>query len=234
MHLDLETLTTYILNIETATKNCSVSIAKNGELLAFKDINTGNYSHAESLHPLIEALLKEAHINFKDLDAVAVGKGPGSFTGLRIGVSAAKGLCFALQIPLIAIDSLTILAHALKIEEGFIIPLLDARRMEVYTTVCDNAQNQLSAIEAKILDEHSFIDFLDKAPVCFLGDGVEKFKPICKHKNAIFKEGYFPSAKEMVHLSFIKYKKNDTEDVAYFEPFYLKNFLVTKSKKPIF
>jgi tRNA threonylcarbamoyladenosine biosynthesis protein TsaB len=222
---------TYILNIETATKNCSVSIAKNGLLLVYKDINTGNYSHAESLHPLIEALLKETNLDFKDLNAVAVGKGPGSFTGLRIGVSAAKGLCFALQIPLLAIDSLTILAKALTIKEGYVIPLLDARRMEVYTAVYDANQNKISAIEAKILEENSFTEFLDKAPVYFLGDGVEKFKAICTHQNAVFKDGYFPSAKEMASLSYLKHKKNDIEDVAYFEPFYLKDFLVTQSKK---
>ena len=222
---------TYILNIETATKICSVSIAKNGTSLVFKDINTGNYSHAEQLHPLIKELLKEASLSYSDLSAVAVGKGPGSFTGLRIGVSAAKGLCFALQIPLLAIDSLSILARSINIKEGFIIPFIDARRMEVYTAVYTSDYKQLTPIEAKILESQSFNDYLEKAPVYFLGDGVIKFKPICKHHNAIFKENLWPSTKQMAELSYYKYKKNDTEDVAYFEPFYLKNFLITKSKK---
>jgi len=222
---------TYILNIETATKNCSVSIAKNGEILVFKDINTGAYSHAEQLHPSIDLLLKQAELQFKDLNAVALGKGPGSFTGLRIGVSAAKGLCFSLNIPLISLDTLNILAHSISIKKGYIVPLLDARRMEVYTTVFSSDYKQLTDVEAKILEENSFKDFLEKDTVYFVGDGVEKFKAICLHKNTYFVENVWPSAKEMGELSFEKYKKSDTEDVAYFEPFYLKDFLITKSKK---
>lgn len=206
-------------------------MSKNGELLSFKEINTGDYAHAEMLHPFIKQLLDEAKLGFKDLNAVAVGKGPGSFTGLRIGVSAAKGLCFALNIPLIAIDSLSILARAKQLENGFIIPLLDARRMEVYTSVYTNDYNQVAPIEAVILEENSFANYLNQAPVCFLGDGTEKFKPLCKHPNAIFEADFFPSAKEMTHLSYLKYKKNDTENVAYFEPFYLKDFFIIKSKK---
>lgn len=221
----------YILNIETATINCSVSIAKNGELLVYKDINTGNYSHAEQLHPIIDALLDEAGLKFIDLSAIAVGKGPGSFTGLRIGVSAAKGLCFALEIPLIAIDSLSILAHSIGIEKGFIIPLLDARRMEVYTAVYNSDYKMIEPIQAKILDSESFAVFLEKAPVHFIGDGVEKFQEVCNHSNAIFKDDVWPSAKQMTQLSYDKYKISDIEDVAYFEPFYLKDFLILKSKK---
>lgn len=221
----------YILNIETATKNCSVSIAKNGEVLIFKDINTGGYSHAEKLHPLIKSLLEQVNLSFTDLSAVAVSKGPGSFTGLRIGVSAAKGLCFALNIPLISVDTLFVLANSLKVNEGYIIPLLDARRLEVYTTAYSSDLEQLSPIEAKILNDNSYKDYLDKKPVYFVGDGVEKSKAICSHKNAHFIENIWPSASEMGILSFNKYKKSDIEDVAYFEPFYLKDFLITKSKK---
>jgi len=219
-----------LLNIETATKNCSVSLSKNGVLLSFKELNTGNYTHAEMLHPFIKQLLDEANIGFNDLSAIAVGKGPGSFTGLRIGVSAAKGLCFALNIPLIAIDSLSILAHTKQIDKGFIIPLLDARRMEVYTSVYSPNFVQIAPIEAVILNENSFANYLDQAPVFFLGDGVEKFKPICKHPNAIFEIDAFPSATQMANLSYLKYKKNDIEDVAYFEPFYLKDFFILKAK----
>lgn len=231
MHQDLDLLNTIILNIETATKNCSVSLSKNGNLIGLKEINTGDYKHAEKLHPFMVELLDEAQLDFKDLNAVAVGKGPGSFTGLRIGVSAAKGLCFALNIHLIAIDSLMILAHAKQLENGYIIPLIDARRMEVYTSVYTKDYKQVAPIEAVILDENSFDYYLSQAPVYFFGDGVEKFKPLCKHPNAIFEAGLFPSAKEMAHLSYLKYKKNDIEDVAYFEPFYLKDFLFTKTKK---
>ncbi len=221
----------FILNIETATKNCSVSIAKNGEVLVFKDINTGGYSHAEKLHPLIKSLLEQAKLKLSDLNAIAVSKGPGSFTGLRIGISAAKGLCFALNIPLISIDTLFVLAHGLKVKEGYVIPLIDARRLEVYTAVYNSDYEQMSPIEAKILNDNSYKEFLDKKPVYFVGDGVAKFKAICTHKNAHFKEGVWPSANEMGILTFNKYKKSDIEDVAYFEPFYLKDFLITKSKK---
>jgi len=220
----------YILNIETATKNCSVSIAKNGEILVFKDINTGGYSHAEKLHPLIKSLLEKVKLRFKDLNAIAVSKGPGSFTGLRIGVSAAKGLCFALNIPLISVDTLFVLANNLKEAKGYVIPLIDARRLEVYTAVYNASLEQLSPIEAKVLNDASYKEYLDQQSVYFIGDGVEKFKEICTHKNAHFVENIWPSAKEMGILSFNKYKKSDTENVAYFEPFYLKDFLITKSK----
>ncbi len=221
----------YILNIETSTKNCSVSLAKNGKLLALKEVNNGNYSHAEKLHPLINDILFEAKVTFKDLKAIAVGKGPGSFTGLRIGISAAKGLCFALNIPLIAIDSLNVLAHSVNIENGLIVPLIDARRMEVFTSVYTFDFKQIEPINAKILDKNSYQKYLNKDKVFFMGDGVDKFKSLCAHKNANFEINLLPSAKDMVTLSYNKYKIGDFEDVAYFEPFYLKDFLITKSNK---
>jgi len=227
----LKVVNIYILNIETSTKNCSVSVAKNGELLALKEVNNGNYSHAEKLHPYIEDILTEAKITFKELKAVAVGKGPGSFTGLRIGISAAKGLCFALNIPLIAIDSLNVLAHSVNIKNGLIVPLIDARRMEVFTSIYTPEFEQTEPIQAKILDKNSYQEYLNKDTVFFMGDGVDKFKSLCTHKNANFEINLLPSAKDMVTLSYNKYKTGDFEDVAYFEPFYLKDFLITKSKK---
>lgn len=225
-----------ILNIETSTKNCSVSIADNGVLLAIKELNNGNYSHAEVLHPFIEDILKEATISKSKIDAIAVSKGPGSYTGLRIGVSAAKGLCFALNKPLISIDTLTSLSNAISIEKGIIIPMLDARRMEVYAAVFNNKQQQIREIKAEIISEHSFIDYLEKETVYFLGDGASKCKEIINHKSAVIIDDKFPSAKEMAALSYYKYKKNDMENVAYFEPFYLKDFVVIpeKKKKPTF
>ena len=126
-----------ILNIETSTKNCSVSIADSGKIIAFKELNNGNYSHAEVLHPFIIEVLKEANLSANQIDAVAVSKGPGSYTGLRIGISAAKGLCFAFDKPLISIDTLTSLSHSISIEDGIIVPMLDARRMEVYASLFD-------------------------------------------------------------------------------------------------
>ena len=220
-----------ILNIETATKNCSVSIAKNGELLALQEVNNGNYSHAELLHPFIEEVLKNAAIQKKEIDAIAVSKGPGSYTGLRIGVSAAKGLCFAFHKPLISIDTVTSLSYAISIDDGFIVPMIDARRMEVYCSVFDKNHQQLNDIQAKIVTEESFFEYLEKGNVYFLGDGASKCKGVITHKNAVFVENKFPSAREMAKLSFHKYKKNDIEDVAYFEPFYLKDFIVIPEKK---
>ena len=226
----------YILNIETATKNCSVSISNNGILVAIKELNNGNYSHAEVLHPYINDVLRLAKISINDIDAIAVSKGPGSYTGLRIGVSAAKGLCFAQDIPLISIETLTSLAHAISIHEGKIVSMLDARRMEVYAAVFDLNYNLLREIKAEIIDENSYAEYLEEGNVYFLGDGAQKCREIITHSNAIFIDGKFPSAKEMCQLAYDKYKKNDIEDVAYFEPFYLKDFIVVpeKKKKPTF
>ena len=225
-----------ILNLETATKNCSVSIAKDGQVIALKELNNGNYSHAEVLHPFILDVLKEVNMTSTQIDAVAISKGPGSYTGLRIGVSAAKGLCFAFDKPLISIKTLASLAHAVSVEEGVIIPLLDARRMEVYAAVFDADYKQLRDIKAEIIDKNSFTEYLEVGKVTFLGDVAQKCKNVITHNNAYFVDDKFPSAKEMAQLSFTKYKKNDIEDVAYFESFYLKDFVVIpeKKKKPIY
>jgi tRNA threonylcarbamoyladenosine biosynthesis protein TsaB len=225
-----------ILNIETTTKNCSVSIAEKGEILAIKELNNGNYSHAEVLHPFILDVLKEANLTSNRIDAVAVSKGPGSYTGLRIGVSAAKGLCFALDKPLISIDTLTSLSFSITIEEGIIVPMLDARRLEVYASVFNEKHQKIREIKAEIIDENSFCEYLERSKVYFLGDGSQKCKEIITHKNAIFIDAKFPSAQEMAKLSYEKYKISDIENVAYFEPFYLKDFIVIpeKKKKPTF
>ncbi len=224
---------THILNIETSTKNCSVSIAKNGALISLKEINNGGYSHAEMLHPLITEALLESKLTINQIDAIAVGKGPGSYTGLRIGVSAAKGLCFANDIPLISINSLEILAHTIPIDKGTIIPMIDARRMEVYSAIYDESFTLIRETKAEIIDKSSFIDELQNHTVYFLGDGTEKCQEIILHKNAVFIKDAFPSAKEMVKLSYEKYKVNNTDDLAYFEPFYLKNFIATQEKKKV-
>lgn len=223
----------FILHIETSTKNCSVSIAKSGELISLKEINNGAYSHSEMLHPLIKEALLESKLTIKEIEAIAVGKGPGSYTGLRIGISAAKGLCFANDIPLISINSLEILAHSTTIDKGYIIPMIDARRMEVYSAIYDESYTLIRETKADIIDEHSFCDKLQNHTVYFLGDGAEKCKETIVHKNAVFIKNVFPSAKEMTQLSYDKYKENKTEDIAYFEPFYLKNFVATQEKKKI-
>lgn len=225
-----------ILNIETTTKNCSVSLAKNGEVIAIKELNNGNYSHAEVLHPFISDVLKETSISPKEIDAIAVSKGPGSYTGLRIGVSAAKGLSFSLHKPLISIDTLTSLSHSISINEGLIVPMLDARRMEVYSAIFNSKKEQIRAIKAEIIDTTSFLDYLQTNTMYFLGDGAQKCKELISHKNAVFVDDTFPSAREMAKLSFHKYELNDVEDLAYFEPFYLKDFIVIpeKKKRPTF
>ena len=219
-----------ILSIETATTNCSVSLSKDGETLLLKEDNSNNYSHAERLHVFIDETLREANIERSELEAIAVSKGPGSYTGLRIGVSAAKGLCCALDIPLISVSTLEALAYQVNVDNGVIVPMLDARRMEVYSAIYSSNLKQVRDIEAQILDESSFTQELSKGKVYFIGNGVEKTKALLKHENAFFIEGKLPSANQMSALAYLKYKKSDTEDVAYFEPYYLKDFVALKPK----
>lgn len=221
----------YILNIETATTNCSVSVAKDGITIALKEDYDNGYSHAEKLHVYIDEVLKEAQIEKQQLDAIAVSKGPGSYTGLRIGVSAAKGLCFALDIPLIAVSTLEALAHQVKAENGLIISMLDARRLEVYSAIFNSDYQEVRAIEAQVLDENSFSEYLKESKVYFIGNGVKKTMDLITNKNAVFIEEKLPSANQMSLLSFEAYKKSNIQDVAYFEPFYLKDFVAVKSKK---
>ena len=220
----------YILNIETATKNCSVALAREGRTILCKEIAEEGYSHAERLHVFIEEIIKEAGITFQDLSAIAVSQGPGSYTGLRIGVSAAKGLCYALEIPLIAVDTLQVLASQAKVSSGLIIPMLDARRMEVYSAIFTPNFDKKRAVQAEIITENSFENLQET--LYFVGDCAEKCKPVLIRENFIFLDDIkYPSAKEMSFLSFEKYKKNDIVDVAYFEPYYLKDFMMTVSKK---
>ncbi len=221
---------TYILNLETATKNCSVSISQNGQTILCKEMAEAGYSHAEKLHVFIEECIKESNISFKDLSAIAVSQGPGSYTGLRIGVSAAKGLCFALDLPLIAVDTLQVLASKLSISQGVIIPMIDARRMEVYSAIFNSKSEKIREVQAEILTENSFEEISET--IHFVGDCAEKAKTVLTKSNFIFHEEIiYPSANEMSELSYKKFQENKLEDVAYFEPYYLKDFMVTVSKK---
>lgn len=215
-----------ILCLETATTNCSVALSIDGAVVAFREENNQKFSHSEKLHVFIEEVLMEAKVDKSRLDAIAVSKGPGSYTGLRIGVSAAKGLCFALDIPLISTFTLEVLAQQVKDEDCYIIPLLDARRMEVYSAVFDAERKPIRETRAEILNENSFLEYLDQKKVVFLGDGAEKFKPICNHPQVVFYDNKFPSAMDMAQLADAKYKISDTENVAYFEPYYLKEFML--------
>lgn len=217
-----------LLHLETSTKNCSVAISRNGDLLCLCEEHEKQYGHSEKLHQFVNWALEGAGISLNEINAVCVSKGPGSYTGLRIGVSAAKGFCFALDIPLLSLNSLEILAQS-QIDNGFdlIIPMIDARRMEVYTAVFDRNGKQISEIEAKILDETSFQELADKK-IVFVGDGVAKSKSILNLPKAEFIENIHPSGKNMIHLAEEKFKKKEFEDVAYFEPFYLKEFIAGK------
>ena len=219
-----------ILVIETATKNCSLALCENGITIESIDYNDGNFSHAEKLHLFIENILLKSGKKLSDLNAIAVSKGPGSYTGLRIGVSACKGLCFGLNIPLIAIETLEILARTYleenKIDEkDLLIPMIDARRMEVYTAVFDSKLNKIRETEALILQNHSFDEFLSKSSCHFIGDGAEKSELLFKRETTNFTPAIYPSAKVMaqcVEQTFIVQK---FEDTAYFEPYYLKDFV---------
>lgn len=218
-----------ILNIETATKNCSVALAKEGKTLAIREIATQNFSHAEKLHVFIEELFAETNLKLQDLSAIAVSQGPGSYTGLRIGVSAAKGLCYALSVPLISVDTLELLARKITITEGIIVPMIDARRMEVFCAFFDSKYNKTRETKAEIIDETSYQDISETMHL--IGDGAMKFKDILTDaKFQYYPEIEFPSANEMAQVSFQKFQKNQLEDVAYFEPFYLKDFVLMTKK----
>ena len=194
-----------LLLLETATTVCSVALSFKGKLLALKELNEG-YSHAENLTRYCTQVLEEAKFNFKDLDAVVVSKGPGSYTGLRIGVSAAKGFCFALDIPLISVNTLHHFALQLSTQEKYkdalFCPMIDARRMEVYCALYDSGNAEVSATEAKIIDENSFSEVLKSRKIIFFGDGAAKCKSALSHNsNAVFIDALFPSAQQMITIA---------------------------------
>ncbi|MEW7293100.1 tRNA (adenosine(37)-N6)-threonylcarbamoyltransferase complex dimerization subunit type 1 TsaB [Aquimarina sp. 2304DJ70-9] len=216
----------YILCIETSTTNCSVSLAKDDEIIAFEEDYDTKYSHAERLHNFIDKVIKKGGVSFKDLSAISVSMGPGSYTGLRIGVSAAKGLCYALDIPLISIPTLHSLSMQVALEDdSVIVPMIDARRMEVYSAIFSSSYKEIRETKAEILTEESFLSYLQRGKVYFIGNGVEKFSSICKNNNAVFIQNKLPSANEMARLSYSKFLAKDFEDVSYFEPYYLKDFV---------
>lgn len=221
-----------ILYLETSSKNCSVAISDDEKLLCVCEEVSENYKQSESLHSFVEWALEGAELSMKDIEAISLGKGPGSYTGLRIGAASAKGFCYGLKIPLIAVNSLeSMIEPFLKQNYDFVIPLVDARRMEVYTAIYDgNSGSEITSIEAKILDETSFQEFKDKK-VIFVGDGAKKAKEIFQLPNAEFNEDIYPSAQYLVKKTLEKIDKKDFEDIAYFEPFYLKEFHGVKKKK---
>lgn len=223
-----------ILSIDTSTKVCSVALHQDGKLLAVNELYTEK-SHSGMLTTLCENAVKYAGFSLKSLDAFAVAKGPGSYTGLRIGVSTAKGFCFALDKPLIAVNTLEAMAYQLKDfydETHLLCPMIDARRMEVYCQVLDNQMNVISETEAKIIDELSFSKLLNENQLVFFGDGAAKCQAAITHKNAIFlNTEIHPSAKTVGLLATNSFEKSLFENVVTFEPFYLKDFVGTQPKK---
>ena len=223
-----------LLCIETSGKNCSVALFKGLQLVSIREVHTEQFSHSENLHVFIEQVLKESNLQPKAIKAIAISAGPGSYTGLRIGVATAKGLCYGWDIPLIALPTLRILAEQVTYEFTdieYIIPMIDARRMEVFTAVYSHDFSPILGERAEILTESTFDTYLNKGKTIFLGDGITKFQAICKHKNAYFWENKFPSAKQMGRLALEKYQAQAFEDIAYFEPFYLKEVYLVKSEK---
>jgi tRNA threonylcarbamoyladenosine biosynthesis protein TsaB len=229
-----------ILNIETSTEVCSVSLAKNGETVALKE-HTDGLAHSQLLTVFIEQIFLENNIHPSELEAVAVSKGPGSYTGLRIGASVAKGLCYPLSIPLISVCSLEILAKAQVIEyqvrtenqNVLFCPMIDARRMEVYTSVYDITGKQIRPVTAEIINEYSFSELLKGNNIFFSGNGATKCRDKITHPNARFTGPEKTSAKWMQGISEGKFTNMQIENVAYFEPFYLKDFVATVPKNKV-
>ena len=222
-----------ILSIETSTSICSVAIHEQGELLALAEIKEPG-AHAEKLLLLVDELFEKAGLSFADLDAVAVSQGPGSYTGLRIGVSTAKGIAYALEIPLIGINTLQAMAASQSVAPGdYVVAVLDARRKEVYTQTFGDSLQELSSIEAVVLEEGVFASILEKGRVYFVGDGVEKVKEEVKSANALFIADWAISlsAKNMGVLASEKHARQEWEDLAYFVPNYLKEFKALQSTK---
>ncbi|MFO8234519.1 MAG: tRNA (adenosine(37)-N6)-threonylcarbamoyltransferase complex dimerization subunit type 1 TsaB [Bacteroidales bacterium] len=232
-----------ILNIETTSEVCSVLLSKDDEILQKREDKEGR-SHAQKLSVFINEIFEAESIKITDLDAVSISKGPGSYTGLRIGVSTAKGLCYGANLPLISVHTLQALAQGLLNNEtrikgrisdsDLLAPMIDARRMEVYTAVLNKKNEFVRDVFSEILDEHSFEDLLDEHRVIFFGNGVEKTRKIIQHPNAYFVDWVDFSANHMTSLSENKYNNKIFEDIAYFEPFYLKDFHATKPKNKFF
>lgn len=223
-----------ILQIETATTVCSVALARNEQVIAYKQINQRNI-HAEVITVFIDELLAAEGFTYNDLDAIAVSCGPGSYTGLRIGISTAKGLCFALDKPLIAIETLEAMAYGVINDpeintDGLLLcPMIDARRMEVYTAIFNSKGERIKPTAAEIIDENSFGELLKTNKILFFGDGADKCEPILgNNPNAQFLMNFTNSAIHLTQKAAGKFIANDFEDVAYFEPYYLKDFIAGK------
>ncbi len=225
----------HILTIDTATTACSVALVKDGTVQALRENNQG-LNHSVLLAPYIDALLREHRLEVRDLDAIAVSMGPGSYTGLRIGVSTAKGLCFGAGIPLIAVPTLRALARAVANrtgEDALYCPMLDARRMEVYPALFDRHNHPLTPTRAEIITPDSFAKELADRTVYFFGNGSDKARPLLTSPHARFIPGVETSAAHLAPLAEQLFREGEFADTAYFEPFYLKDFIATTPKKKV-
>jgi tRNA threonylcarbamoyladenosine biosynthesis protein TsaB len=234
----------YFLCIDTATSVCSVVLAHNNKVLSIRE-STDEKAHASNLGVFIKQVLDETGISVKQLDVVAVSKGPGSYTGLRIGVSTAKGLCYGAGIPLISVETLQIMAYGMcihaincikndfKAGSALYCPVIDARRMEVYTALYDFKNQMVKKTTATVVQESSFRSLLQKVQIVFAGDGANKYKKLLKHKNAMFLDEFSHSASYMVNIVQNAYRDRKFEVLAYFEPYYLKDFIATSPKRKI-
>ncbi|MCJ8288128.1 MAG: tRNA (adenosine(37)-N6)-threonylcarbamoyltransferase complex dimerization subunit type 1 TsaB [Crocinitomicaceae bacterium] len=216
----------FLLHLETSTKVCSVALSKDGQLCATEELEEDGYSHGENLTLFIQRVLEKERISINELNGVSVASGPGSYTGLRIGVATAKGLCYSLKIPLIAIDSLTALAAQVS-SDVTKCAVIDARRMEVYNCFFDAQGNKLKEISADIIDEDSYREF---EPFIYFGDGAKKLEDTWSNRDCEINTTIKSSAIGQVKIAFEKFNKAEFEDVAYFEPFYLKDFIAGKKK----
>lgn len=224
-----------ILSLETSTEVCSVALHQNGTLISSRILHQGQ-AHATHLALLIDEVFSESAVDKKNIQAIAVSIGPGSYTGLRIGVSTAKGLAYALSVPVLAINTLAIMTVAVMHEQFKTVlrcPMIDARRLEVYCQLFSPALKALNGVEARVIDENSFREVLDKEQVVFFGNGAMKCEPLIQHPNAFFLPGVFPSAENMGTLAVSKFNQGQTEDLFLLEPFYLKEFRIGKPATPL-
>lgn len=226
----------FILSLETSVDSCSVALHEDGVLLQTELIREPQ-AHATKLALLIQGSFQKIKRSIYELKAVAITSGPGSYTGLRIGTSTAKGLCFALNIPLLSLNTLEVLIYQASFQnpqKALLCAMIDARRMEVYAMLANSDRAVVEETNAQIIDEHSYHSILQNQKILFFGNGAAKCKDVINHPNAIFLDDQQPLASSLGELAFIKYQHNQFEDLVHFEPFYLKEFLVKKSTKPLF
>jgi tRNA threonylcarbamoyladenosine biosynthesis protein TsaB len=218
-----------ILSLDSTTSVCSAAIHQDGKLIE-SEFSSEPRAAASQLGVMVKNVIQKAQINPKELSAIAVSSGPGSYTGLRIATSTAKGLCFALDLPLIGVNSLLVLTQQVlrKAETDFFCPMLDARRMEVYCALLDANLNFIAPVEAKVLTEESFRENLKQSKIAFFGDGSAKFKNLTNHINAVFVDSIQPSAIDLGYLAYNQYKNQKFESLDTFEPYYLKDFMIKK------